>query len=750
MTEAIPPHKLPDQIDESGILTGWSLEHKHAVPPIGFHYGRHRPRPDDDFLKPILFEGEGHLMTIAPTGAGKGTGCIIPTLLRHSGPVIVVDPKGENVAVTARQRESLGQKVIILDPMRICKRETDRLNPFDLLDKDSATLVDDISFLTSILLPEEVASRDQFWVSRAQHLLVGFVLHLIHDARVTPTLAMLRNMLSKSDDDLRELGENMMKSQHPDVYAAGAALQLPARETFGGILSHAQNVVDFARGELVQTATENSTFSLDAITRGDPVSVFIVIPPEKLESHRQLLRIWIGVLISAVTRRQTAPPEPTLFIIDEAAQLGSLPQLRQAITLLRGYGLQTWSFWQDVSQIQRLYPLDWQTMVNNCRVLQTFGAANMNAANQVAELTGYPDALEILDLDYDEMILLIGGDEAVIAQRPNYLQDPVFHGRYDSNPRHQQGLDIMPKPRRPKRVYQRTPRPSPSLVEHPVSAKPPLWSTLKRNAINEVTGMERFSGGQLRAEIEKSLKGGRLRKWPLPPLIEGDWKVMDRNAAANSLYTLWPNLQTNFGYGLQGIDAVRELQLPFLEGVWLREARCYDANGFAGYLCYLASALTHVQLNGGSAPIHQMNAIHQINLRSPEATLDYFAFFCAAVQGEHGPFRLVTKMEDLVFQKDHEANLDPDTVEKIKTPTIEAAEDPTLPYRWRTTSLIHYGSALFEANFKIHDSGMIEMENDEMVQENLPLMVDSIINGLRSRRKFSLTQSDAKDEGRGD
>ena len=48
----------------------------------------------------------------------------------------------------------------------------------------------------------------------------------------------------------------------------------------------------------------------------------------------------------------------TLMLLDEAAQLGTLPQLRQAITLLRGYGVRVWSFWQDLSQLINLYPND--------------------------------------------------------------------------------------------------------------------------------------------------------------------------------------------------------------------------------------------------------------------------------------------------------------------------------------------------------------------------------------------------------
>ena len=56
------------------------------------------------------------LMTIAPTGAGKGTGCIVPALLRFDGPVIVVDPKGENALMTVRRRRELGQEVAASTP----------------------------------------------------------------------------------------------------------------------------------------------------------------------------------------------------------------------------------------------------------------------------------------------------------------------------------------------------------------------------------------------------------------------------------------------------------------------------------------------------------------------------------------------------------------------------------------------------------------------------------------------------------
>ena len=75
-----------------------------------------------------------------------------------------------------------------------------------------------------------------------------------------------------------------------------------------------------------------------------PLTIFIVLPSHMLSSYGRLLRLWIGTLLAAITRRRSRPAKPTLFILDEAAQLGELEELRLAVTLLRDYGLQTWGF----------------------------------------------------------------------------------------------------------------------------------------------------------------------------------------------------------------------------------------------------------------------------------------------------------------------------------------------------------------------------------------------------------------------
>ena len=131
--------------------------------------------------------------------------------------------------------------------------------------------------------------------------------------------------------------------------------------------------------------------------------------------------------------------------------------MRQAITLLRGYGVQLWTFWQDLSQLKHLYPNDWETIFNNSHVLQSFGITNHLLARTISNLMGVLTPKELLELDADEMALMMAGDETVIAQRPNYLSDPSFEGLYDDNPFYVSADKEKIKPQYSQRKYIRPP-----------------------------------------------------------------------------------------------------------------------------------------------------------------------------------------------------------------------------------------------------------------------------------------------------
>lgn len=452
---------IPETIPEDGLLVGWSLEHEHRKAPVGFIYGDEDVPPEEPLthLKPILHTGSGHLITIAPTGAGKGIGSVIPTLLRYPGPVVVIDPKGENYAVTARRREELGNKVVLLDPFNITGDESANLNPLDMIDGATSQGVEDAMMLAEMIVPMgSTIGNDRFWNDRARSLIFGLILHCaVGRPPVLRNLGEVRYLLNQSDTDMKFTVQEMQRSKSNFVKQAAGVIDTAADKVAASIISTAQSEIDFLIGDNVNLATSGTGFDMNAITRGDPLSIFIVIPPDKLEPYGKLLRVWIGTLFSLMFRRRSQPPSRTLLILDEAAQLGEMPQLRQAITLLRGYGIQTWSFWQDMSQLQRLYPQDWETMYNNCRVHQMFGITTLHMARSICALNWYGHPSEVLGLDADEMILSIAGDQPVIAQRPNYLTDPIFKGLADRNPMHHPPEEIdAVTARHPQRHYQRS------------------------------------------------------------------------------------------------------------------------------------------------------------------------------------------------------------------------------------------------------------------------------------------------------
>ncbi len=195
-----------------------------------------------------------------------------------------------------------------------------------------------------------------------------------------------------------------------------------------------------------------STIDLSAVREGAPLTIYIVIPPDKLESHSALLRLWVGTLLLTVMGRKRRPKRSTLFLLDECAQLGEFGPLRQAMTLMRGYGLQVWPFFQDLSQLQRLYPKDWQTIFNNAGVFQLFGVANHLMARESADLIGDIDADVLRSMASDRQIVSVSGKEGISCRIPDYLTDEAFVGDWDPNPMFEQASETPPPKTAPTRV----------------------------------------------------------------------------------------------------------------------------------------------------------------------------------------------------------------------------------------------------------------------------------------------------------
>ncbi|MEO8148769.1 MAG: type IV secretory system conjugative DNA transfer family protein [Bacteroidia bacterium] len=388
----------------------------------------------EDFIR---YDGDSHLITIAPTGSGKNRSVIMPVLLSYEGPAIVLDIKGENYAVTANYRRSIGHKVIALDPFHVVTSKSDRFNPFDILKMKDVDVDTEAMFLAELFARDNKFSKDPFWDNSAIGLIAGLISYLataVKDDEMN--LTKMRSILM-AQDSVYELAvvldtkkEKISEMAFEEI---AAYLQMPEQNTRPSVLATVNSYLKPFGAMGVKDALSSSSFQLDEIIEGKPLTIYIIIPPDKLESYGGLIRLWIGTLLKVITMRRRIPELRTLFILDECAQLGYFPFLNTAITLLRAFGLQTWSFWQDLNQLFSNYDKQSRTIINNCGVLQTFGINNADAARQLSEYLNV-SIEDVLNLKKDEQLILLNGSKLLRAGRMDYLNDPFFEGKFTSNP----------------------------------------------------------------------------------------------------------------------------------------------------------------------------------------------------------------------------------------------------------------------------------------------------------------------------
>jgi type IV secretion system protein VirD4 len=453
----VPGAAGPARAEKTDILLGWRAS-ETARDPIGFAAPRAPEPAAPPGEAPILYHEDRHLVTIAPTGAGKGRGVIIPNLLRFEGSVIVIDPKGETWHVTERRRREMGQDVKLLDPFGAVSRKTDSLNPFDLFDRPGALLDADAEMLASLLAGDAGFHKEPFWDNWGRSLMAGVIAAVAETEKGASKAASQRHFgkvreILMSDDAVYNLAA-LIENHEPlnRLSKQNISSFLPITEqTRSGILSTAQSYLKVVNSDSALRSLTRSTISLEAVRKGEPMTIYIVIPPDKLESHGGLLRLWVGALMLTVMGRRRRPKRSTLFLLDECAQLGEFGPLRQSMTLLRGYGLQVWPFFQDLSQLQRLYPKDWRTIFNNAGVFQLFGVANHLMAKESSDLIGDVDADVLRNMGKDRQIIAVSGDKAMSARLPDYLLDEPFKDMWDPNPMFEPDPAPAAKPRAGRR-----------------------------------------------------------------------------------------------------------------------------------------------------------------------------------------------------------------------------------------------------------------------------------------------------------
>ena len=430
----------------------------------------------------LRYDGPAHLITLAPTRAGKGVGTVIPNLLAAERSVLVIDPKGENARIAGEARRRFGT-THVLDPFgvsdtgKVSGRPSAAYDPLDRLTPDSLDLGEEAASLTEALAmdpPGQVS--EAHWNEEAKAILGGLIMFCVcHEDRDRRCLATVREYLTLPPEKLRALLELMQDSD-----AAGGLIARAANRFLGkadreaaSVLSNAQRHTHFLDSPRIAKVTSRSDFHFSDL-RHRITSVFLVLPPNRMDAYSRWLRLLVSQALQDIARDAEASVRPlsgpvgaqggtqrlktpTLFLLDEFAALGRLEAVERAMGLMAGYGLQLWPILQDMSQLKDLYGERAGTFIANAGVQQVFGVNDFETAKWLSQMMGQetagfqtdsfkpgdgpsfsnnltgrdlltPD--EIMQLRPENQLLRVQGQATAVAQKLRYYADPEFKGLF--------------------------------------------------------------------------------------------------------------------------------------------------------------------------------------------------------------------------------------------------------------------------------------------------------------------------------
>lgn len=435
----------------SGLLLGDRRRALDAGRPVGF---RATPRADDPAGEHWTDESEAHALVVAPTGAGKTT-WLACQLAEHPGSAVVVDPKGELAAMTARRRLELGNDVVVLDPFGVTEAFDVRLfrgrfDPGHWLAHSSA--IEDEAMALAAELHAAPLARDPFWAASATDLSAALISHVYEDLPHDRSWSKVADLHFAGDFDMNvaKLLDAGAVTNATAIESLVAYLSHPERDTRPSVLSTARAGMRAFHTPTVKRVTSGTSFDPAGMVSGEqPVTLYLVLPPQNMVSHAPLVRLWLTALLRALTsperaHRTPGPRSEALFLIDELPALGRLAMVPSLFAYLRSFGVRAVAVVQSLAQLEVAYGPEARVIRENAGLRMAFGVSDLDQAEAVAPMLGVdPDLL--LGLGREEMV--VRHPHGVSRCRRATHLDAAFvpEGAFDPNPFHPVGRDGRPR-----------------------------------------------------------------------------------------------------------------------------------------------------------------------------------------------------------------------------------------------------------------------------------------------------------------
>ena len=317
-----------------------------------------------------------NVLVVGGSGSGKTRFVLKPNLLQMHSSYVITDPKGTVVNECGMALLKNGYRIRIFNTINF--KKSMRYNPFAYIHSET-----DILKLVTTLISNtkgEGKGGDEFW-TKAETLLYTALIGYIHyeapveEQNFSTLLAMINAMEVREDDESFKNAVDLLfeelEQKDPEHFAVRqyAKFKLAAGKTSKSILvSCGARLAPFDIKEL-RDITKEDELELDTI--GDKKTALFLIMSDTDATFNFLISMIYTQLFNLLCEKADDVyggrlPVHVRCLIDEAANIGQIPNLEKLMATIRSREISAVLVLQAKSQLKAIYKDNADTIIGNC------------------------------------------------------------------------------------------------------------------------------------------------------------------------------------------------------------------------------------------------------------------------------------------------------------------------------------------------------------------------------------------------
>lgn len=339
-----------------------------------------------------------NVLIVGGSGSGKTRFWIKPNLLQLHSSYVLTDPKGTTIQEVGTAFQRADYRIKIFNTINF--RKSMHYNPFEYIRSEN----DILKLVTTLMVNTrgEGKGGDPFW-DKAEALLYCALIGYIHyeapkEEQNFATLIEFINAMEvrEEDEEYRNPVDMMfeeLKSRKPDHFAVRqyAKFKLAAGKTLKSILvSAGARLAPFDIRE-VREITMYDELELD--TLGDEKTVLFLIMSDTDGSFNFLISMIYTQMFNLLCEKADDVyggrlPVHVRCLIDEAANIGQIPNLEKLIATIRSREISACLVLQAKSQLKAIYKDNADTIIGNCDSQIFLGGSEPTTLKELSEALG--------------------------------------------------------------------------------------------------------------------------------------------------------------------------------------------------------------------------------------------------------------------------------------------------------------------------------------------------------------------------